>query len=1442
MIRSFILISFIFLANIVFGQSKVFKGKEVSKVEYNALDNIISKYDIYEIDATAMHKYFTSANPTSITLELGTKFSFNLDLRENKIFKPGIKSRVVTENGIEQGTISTIKCFQGNVHGTNQIIALSVDKDFLSGLITEAGNVLYFEPLSYLVPGAPDNYFVFYHAEDYNEKKPFKCMAMDAKNYMEKLDKKLKNGAGKAEFAPLGCKEVEIAEASDKSMCTHYGSTTNVQNRITSIINDVQTNYCCNFNDNLTLIISDWFNVACNGTDPWTSSTDAAVLLDDFTNWAPSHFGSHDVGELYSFRDFDGGTVGIAWVGTVCSDAQYNCIQDWTTNSNLIRVTVAHEIGHNFNCDHDPQGNTIMAPVVNNTNNWSGLSISTFNSFVPTLNCLSACTGGQAPDPDFTSDNTGGCRPKTVHFTDQSANTPTSWAWSFPGGSPATSSAKNPTVVYNTIGTYNVTLVATNSFGSNSITKTNYITIIDKPIVDFTYVKNQGVVQFTNTSVNGVNYNWNFGDGEFSTEENPQHEYTDPGTYTVTLTVTNDCGTNSKTQNIVIVFVPLANFSSNVTQGCSPLTVSYSDESTNFPTSWLWTFPGGTPSSSTLQNPTVVYNNAGDFDVTLVATNSAGSNSITIAKYMKVKSVPAANFSYSINGYTVNFTNNTTGTGNTYLWNFGDGNTSNEVSPSHIYALPGDFTVSLTVTNSCGSNTSTKVITVLALPKAAFSSDVTVGCSALTVHFNDLSTNNPTSWKWTFPGGSPSSSTIKNPIIVYNNPGQYDVSLIASNGVGSDTIVKSNYINVITIPTASFTSSINGNVVTFNNTSTYGNTYLWNFGDGNTSTQINPVHTYSQENTYTVSLTVTNACGTNTVTHTVTIVFPPTAGFSANITSGCEPLTVVFNNTTSNNATYFNWSFPGGTPGNSTLMNPTVVYSTAGSYAVTLIAGNSAGADTLSFSNYINVQSKPVSSFNYSNNNGITIFNNTTIGGTSYKWLFGDGDSSIVKNPTHIYGAEGSYTVKLTATNACGTTVITQLINVVFPPIANFSSDFNSGCNNLTINFQDLSSSGTTSWNWSFPGGSPATSSLKNPVVTYSSPGLYDVKLIATNSGGSDTIVKPGFVLISTVPPVANFNYTNFGISYNFNNLSLDASSYSWHFGDGGISNEKNPLHNYEFNGSYTVQLVAFNGCGSDTFLLGVNVVGIPPVASFEANITDGCLPLTVNFKDNSLGGANSWNWSFPGGDPVSSTEQNPTVIYNTAGTFLVQLIAGNNFGKDTVTTQMYIHVKGVPNAQFNYTSQGNLVKFNNTSTGGTTYLWNFGDGMTSNLENPNHSYAAGGKYTVTLTVTNECGSFTFTQTVDVKVGVNEIGFLESMSIYPNPNTGVFNIKINSKQKAIIELKVIDLIGRVISISNLELNEGFNSKEIAVENASSGQYFVILRSETHVAVEKIIIE
>jgi len=218
---------------------------------------------------------------------------------------------------------------------------------------------------------------------------------------------------------------------------------------------------------------------------------------------------------------------------------------------------------------------------------------------------------------------------------------------------------------------------------------------------------------------------------------------------------------------------------------------------------------------------------------------------------------------------SVKFTDKSTGAPTSWFWDFGDGNTSTEKTPVHVYSAVGRYNVSLTSTNAVGNNTITKssYIDVEVVPVAEFSADPTVGANPLNVSFTDLSTGVPTSWTWTFGDGN--TSTEQNPSHIYSKEGQYTVKLTAKNAVGSNSTTKTKYITVESIPVASFsatpTSGIHPLSVTFTDKSTgFPESWHWDFGDGNTSTEQKPVHTYSAAGQYNVSLTVTNLMGNST--------------------------------------------------------------------------------------------------------------------------------------------------------------------------------------------------------------------------------------------------------------------------------------------------------------------------------------------------------------------------------------------------------------------------------------------------------------------------------------------------------------------------------------------------------------------------------------------------
>ncbi|MCP4461015.1 MAG: PKD domain-containing protein, partial [Cytophagales bacterium] len=189
------------------------------------------------------------------------------------------------------------------------------------------------------------------------------------------------------------------------------------------------------------------------------------------------------------------------------------------------------------------------------------------------------------------------------------------------GGDPNFSTDQNPFVVYNNVGTYEVSLFVSNDEGSDTHTEIDFITVLDVPMVDFDATVIGFEADFTNTSTGGDFYEWDFGDGAFSSELNPFHAYDNPGEYEVILTVTNDCGAETVTLIVIIESTLLASFEASAEMGCAPLEVNFSDTSEGSPTFWEWTFPGGDPTTSGSSNPVVTYNAAGTYDVSLALGN-----------------------------------------------------------------------------------------------------------------------------------------------------------------------------------------------------------------------------------------------------------------------------------------------------------------------------------------------------------------------------------------------------------------------------------------------------------------------------------------------------------------------------------------------------------------------------------------------------------------------------------------------------------------------------------------------------------------------------------------------------------------------------------------------------------------------------------------------------
>ncbi|WP_011308636.1 PKD domain-containing protein [Methanosarcina barkeri] len=591
----------------------------------------------------------------------------------------------------------------------------------------------------------------------------------------------------------------------------------------------------------------------------------------------------------------------------------------------------------------------------------------------------------QLPAADFTSNVTSGSAPLSVNFTDLSTNSPTSWAWDFDNDGVVDSTDQNTTYTFTAAGNYTVNLTVTNSVGSDSTVKTDYITVSKSstptepaPVADFTADVTSGTaplsVQFTDLSENATEWNWDFGDGTNSAEQDPVHTFSEAGNYTVNLTVSNAEGNDSevKTEYIIVSEphsgTPVADFTATPTSGNAPLTVNFTDASIGNISSYSWDFNNDGTVDSTEQNPSYTYDKVGTYTVNLTVSNADGNDSEVKTEYIKVSSQssakPVAEFSASpTSGKTplkVKFTDTSTGSPTSWFWNFGDGSKSFHQNPIHKYSKAGTYTVNLTVKNTKGKNTVTKTqyIKVITKPVANFSATPTSGKTPLKVKFTDTSTGIPAKWRWDFGDGS--KSFLQNPVHKYSKAGTYTVNLTVKNAKGKNTVTKTQYIKVITKPVANFSATpTSGKIplkVKFTDTSTgIPAKWRWDFGDGSKSFLQNPVHKYSKAGTYTVNLTVKNAKGKNTVTKTqyIKVITKPAANFTSSVTSGKTPLKVTFTDTSTGIPAKWRWDFGDGAK--SFQQNPIHKYSKAGTYTVNLTVKNAKGKNTVTKTQYIKV-------------------------------------------------------------------------------------------------------------------------------------------------------------------------------------------------------------------------------------------------------------------------------------------------------------------------------------------------------------------------------------------------------------------------------------------------------------------------------------------------------
>lgn len=922
---------------------------------------------------------------------------------------------------------------------------------------------------------------------------------------------------------------------------------------------------------------------------------------------------------------------------------------------------------------------------------------------------------------------------------------------------------------------------------------------------NFTSVVTEGcaplVVQFNDQSTdNPTAWQWDLGNGTISLFQHPSTVYFLPGKYPIKLVVKNAAGVDSivKQQFITVYANPVAAFTASDSIGCFPLKVQFSDQSLAPGATvkdWQWDFGDG--HTSTAQNPQHTYLNSGNHTVTLkIVTDKGCSHTFSKEHFIRVSAGVTTNFYDSSDKncsapVTTYFKNLSAGPGNlTYTWDFGDGKTSTEKNPVHIYTTNGSYNVSLVTISDEGCRDTLRMqglvkpgstVTQFNMPDSI--------CVDQAVAITNSGTPSPVNAKWNFGDGT--TSTVVSPGKAYSSVGTYFIKLTNTYEKCIDSITKP--VKVFAKPVAAFTSdrqyscSVPASIQF--NTTAIGKAYRWEFGDGNISTLANPLHTYTAFGNFTVKLFVTGAggCVDSVIKNDYILLVRPQVQISNLPARGCLPLTVPFAATVASGSKLSNWHWEFGDGSSSTLEAPEKTYDKEGTYTVKLFFTTEEGCkDSLVMRDAVRVSKKPVVEFSALPTSAcavqsIQFSNSTTPVGTKWFWEFGDGGTSTLQNPLYKYNDTGYFNVRLIVwNNECSDTLTKQRYVHIDPPIARFTTDLK--CTDKYLRSFTNKSIGAKTWLWEF--GDGGTSTDYDATHRYAAKGTYKVKLIVSNGSCVDSTISFIIVADEKLDFITNAQEICKGRSVNFNLVNYEMSYISrmnWHYGDGSSTTHAGSnAHTYAAPGNYRVVLryTDVNGC-SDSVIKQQPIRVYGPSADFNVQQQTVCIGATAVFNDKSKSDGThpitEWNWSY--GDGTRETKMTAPFIHSYAdtGTYNVRLLVKDSYGcVDSITKPAAIIISK-PRAAFatvdTNSCPGKPIVFSNTSTGAKLqYRWNFGDGQTSTLATPVHMYAATGIYTVKLSVIDQYGcTDSITRLNYVYISIPAAGFTVSDSVSSCP-------------------------------------------------------------------------
>ncbi len=928
----------------------------------------------------------------------------------------------------------------------------------------------------------------------------------------------------------------------------------------------------------------------------------------------------------------------------------------------------------------------------------------------------------------------------------------TSATWSF-GDHTATQfeGPASPTATvahdYTSPGTYTATLTLVDDRG-NLATVSQTVTVYSTPHAAYTVSANpvQGSPTTFDASASsdgdpGVSitgYTWHFGDGTAPVQTSAPtvaHTYAQQGSYTASVTVSTNVGVSATTsQTVSVDEAPSAVITPSPTSPLVGQAVSFSGTGSADPdgsiVAWSWNYGDGSAlgSGATVSH---TYTQAGDYPVSLTVTDS-DSHTATQVQTLVVGSPPSPQFDVTtsdpVQGSPLALdasasTDPDSGVPITsYFWDFGDGTTDTTATPAetHTYAQPGNYTITLTTTNSIGLSASVShVSSVDEAPSAVFAPYPTQPAAEQTVSFDGSGSTDPDgvieSWSWNFGDGSP-IDTGSNAITshLYAEAGIYPVTLTVTDSDGH-TASQTQQLTVGSPPVTAFSVTtpdpVQGSPVALDASASSDpdsgvsiTSYNWSFGDGTSATTTTPTetHTYAQSGNYTITLTATNSIGLSSpATHPVSVDELPSAAFGATPANPVAGAAVGFDASASNDPdgsiTSYSWNFGDGSTATGTTPQVNHPFAAPGSYPVTLTVIDS-DQQSVSIMHLVSVYSPPTAAFTsgpqtplagtaMSFNAGASVEPNPGASITGYTWSFGDGSAPVsTSSPAsaHTYSRPGTYTVALTTLDSLGLTATdSQTVTVYAPPVPALSGPAQQALVDQPVTLSAGSATDPnpgatiTSYEWDFGDGTTATTTSPTAAHTYTSMGQYtvsvtvvdslDLSAMTTRSLAVRALPQSAFAASPAVPLEGTPVSFDAGSSSDPNGSAI--TRYDWNFGDGTTASTSaaTASHAYARAGTYTVTLTTTDGLGLSASRSGtIAIADEAPTASPRVLTGSPLAGLPVRF-DGSLsrdtdGSIVAYHWSFDDGGAAAGVSTSH--VFAHAGSHWVTLTVTDSSGQ----------------------------------------------------------------------------------------------------------------------------------------------------------------------------------